>query len=466
MSDVNAHLLTNPEGRMKKLLFILLLLIFASPASATVYKWADDRGVTNFTDDYSKVPRNYRNQVEEVSMPKTGSPTLSQAPPEKMGVGANSGESAGQPPPIAQTLVREGDFAMKLAEALKLGQAKNEAEAESTLASAGIAPKNGWIADYPVTPDIVGELENAVGTAADSGKLRMEKVEALKAFRTAAVELQLPIIAEIPNEYTESSSPTASQYAEPSAIDNYYETEGPPVVTYYTPPPDYYYLYAWVPRPFWCSGFFFPGFFILHDFHRVAFRHSRPFVITNHIRDPGTGRTFALDPSRRQGGSIFGRKDTLPKTGFNSTEARRGAQSIFERSRGRVALSRPLMPITGRGVNGGNSTYSRPGRVTERRMENRGSQPLGLIGRNSHQGRPPASSRSMDRQYGMNLQRPSTGEPRSFSSTSRGPARSVGPSTHGGGQHFGSSGTGSRGSSPSRQGGSHTNASGRGNSRF
>ena len=90
-------------------------------------------------------------------------------------VGAESGETATQPPPIAQALVREGDFAIQLAQALKMGQAKNEADAESALASAGIAPKNGWIADYPMTPDIVGELQNAIGTAADSGKLRDEK---------------------------------------------------------------------------------------------------------------------------------------------------------------------------------------------------------------------------------------------------------------------------------------------------
>ena len=99
----------------------------------------------------------------------------SQAPPGNITVGAQSGETATQPPPIAQTLIREGDFAIKLAEALKIGQAKSEAEAESMLASAGIAPKNGWIADYPMTPDIIGELEKAVGEAADAKKLPMSK---------------------------------------------------------------------------------------------------------------------------------------------------------------------------------------------------------------------------------------------------------------------------------------------------
>jgi hypothetical protein len=66
-------------------------------------------------------------------------------------------------------------------EVLKLGTAKNEAEAESRLASIGIAPKNGWIANYPLTPDIIGELRRAIGLALDSGKIAMNKDEALMA---------------------------------------------------------------------------------------------------------------------------------------------------------------------------------------------------------------------------------------------------------------------------------------------
>jgi len=84
-------------------------------------------------------------------------------------------------PLVSQGLVREGEFAIKLVEVLKLGTAKNEAEAESKLASVGIAPKNGWIADYPLTPDIIGELRRAIGVALDSGKLAMKKDEALMA---------------------------------------------------------------------------------------------------------------------------------------------------------------------------------------------------------------------------------------------------------------------------------------------
>lgn len=94
------------------------------------------------------------------------------------------------PPPAEQNLVREGSLAMKLAEVLKMGEMKSEAEAESRLASVGIMPRNGWIADYPVTPQVVGELQNAIAVAADSGKLAMKKEEAIKALQDLVADIE------------------------------------------------------------------------------------------------------------------------------------------------------------------------------------------------------------------------------------------------------------------------------------
>ena len=118
---------------------------------------------------------------------------------------AQSEQTATQAPPVAQPLVREGDFAVKLVDALKIGTAQNEAEAETTLASSGIAPRNGWIADYPVTPDIVVELQKAVVAAADSNKLPAGQDEALKAFQEVSADLGLPVMAaDTSGEYAES----------------------------------------------------------------------------------------------------------------------------------------------------------------------------------------------------------------------------------------------------------------------
>jgi len=465
----------NGEKKMKKLPFIsfVSIFIFVTSASATVYKWVDRDGTLNFADDYSRIPRDYRNQVEELNAARMGSSTPSPAPSGKTITGAPSLEAAKQPPPIAQTLVREGEFAIQMVEALKIGRAKNEAEAESMLASAGITPKNGWIADYPMTPDIIGELEKAVGEAADAQKLALGKNEALKALRTVAVEQELPIIVEGSDEYGESPPPTTPEYTTPSEIDNYYYAEGPPVVTYYPPPWDYYYLYAWVPGPFWCSGFYFPGFFILHDFHRGIYRNGHTSVVTNHWRDPGTGRISAVDPARRYASRTLGGGETLPVSRLNATEAGNGARSIFERSQGgRLGSGNASMAIPGRGPNNTRSADSMPGRGDGgRQVNSRESRPSGFSGQNGNGRRPPAVNRGMsripgergslgmNRSYGrpestgrqnaMNIQRPFAGETRSLSPHSQGSQRSVSPSPQAGARHSGPSSMGTKGFSRS-----------------
>ena len=50
---------------MRKLLILLILFTFTVPAyAATIYKWVDEKGVVNFTDDYNNVPSSYRDRVE------------------------------------------------------------------------------------------------------------------------------------------------------------------------------------------------------------------------------------------------------------------------------------------------------------------------------------------------------------------------------------------------------------------
>jgi len=457
---------------VKKFLSVLFILIFASSASASVYKWVDERGVLNFADDYSKVPIDYRSTVEELNIPKAGPSTFSQTSSGNIKMGAQPGKTGTQAPSVAAPLIREGDFAIKLTEALKIGQAGSEAEAESLLASMGIAPKNGWIADYPVTPDIIGELEKAISEASDAKRLPMGKDEALRVFRTTAVELELPIIAEIPEGYAESPYPTTPQYTEPTVINNYYYTEGPPVVTYYPPPLDYTYLYAWIPSPFWFSGFYFPGFYILHDFHRVTYRNGYPCTITNHMRDYRTGRISTIRPGGRREGGTLGGGGTPYTRGFNSTEARNGARSIFERSRERVTWGN----TTNSGLNNRNPAYSRSGNVTERQVYNRGSNPSSFNSRNGNYDKPLVGDRrmsrnpnetgsismndrtsnrssSVNRQNGASFQRTPSSETRSFSQPLPGRERSFSAPPQIGGQGFSSPPTGNRSFSGSYQGG-------------
>ncbi len=261
-------------------------------------------------------------------------------------------EPAAEAPPVAQTLVREGDFAVKLVEALKLGSVKSEAEAENTLAAAGIAPRNGWIAAYPMTPDILGELRGAVGEAAEAGRLAMRKDEAVQVLQTLSAEENLPVVSDTSGrESGRESEGGSGPYSDPAAVNNYYYNEGPPVVTYYPPPWDYGYMYSWVPYPFWWNTFFFPGFFILHDFNRVIFVNKTVIkVVSNHIYDRATGRMFAVDPLTRTGARRFeAQRIGSAPGGFASVDARRGAASIVERSRERVRSGTVPAAITNRG---------------------------------------------------------------------------------------------------------------------
>ena len=256
---------------------------------------------------------------------------------------AQARSTANAPPSVAATLVREGDFATRLVSDLEIGTAENEAEAESMLASVGIAPKNGWISDYPVTPDILGELQDAVAAAADSDRLSMGKDQALETLESVSADLGLSVVADTSGEYAETPPPVSSEYTQPTVINNYYYRAGPPVVTYYPPPPDYLYLYAWVPYPFWCSSYFFSGFFILHDFHKVYVGHKRVAVVSNSFYHRGHRKFFTLDPVKRRRGESF---TALPRRTYGrptfTPEARRGAWSILQRSRERMRSSTGL----------------------------------------------------------------------------------------------------------------------------
>ena len=326
-------------------------------------------------------------------------------------------------PPVSQQLIPEGDFALKLAIVLKLGAPETEAQAEDVLTTAGIAPKNGWIADYPMTPIIIGQVRNALIAAAALNKLPMGKDEALQAFENLTSEFDLAIA---PGQYAETPPPTSSEYVPPPIINNYYYEEGPPIVTYYPPPWDYYYLYAWVPYPFRCSGFFFPGFFILHDFHT----HHRHHLISSHFIDRRTHASLRVDPTTRTTGTAARRAAEGTRShGSASPEARKGAASIFNRSLATVRSAAPT-GTEGRRFGGAVPHTATGGRA---------------FGQPGNAGRP----------Y-RNFQGPGTGSGRSFSAPSTGGRSSFGGfrdggfggsqgGGHGGGHGGGGHGGGSNG---------------------
>ena len=327
---------------------------------------------------------------------------------------AGSDQPAASQPPISQPLLREGTLATQLVDVLKVGAAANEAEAESILSRAGIAPKNGWIADYPVTPDIVGELRAAVNAAADSKTISLSKDEALTAFESVTAQFDLSVRAGEPGPEGE---PSAGEYPDTTVINNYYSDEGPPVVTYYAPPPDYAYLYSWVPYPFWWTDFWFPGFFVLADFdidvhghhhghegHRRG--HEDHEFVSNHFRDPGSGRMSRVDPAARSNGGAFAER---VGSRWSSSAGQRGAASIFSSRINRAA--------------GGNTGVFTP-RTSGRSGSPSVSSPTGSpFGRRSAISGGPAAATFGSQRIGRSFSQPSYRQP-SISSRSFSPASS------------------------------------------
>lgn len=363
-----------------------------------------------------------------------------------------SEQFASNAPPVSQPLIPEGDFALKLTMGLKLGTPTSEAQAEDMLSSVGIAPRNGWIADYPVTPDIIGELRSAVAAAADAQKLSVGKEEALKAFQDVTAEFGLAVVPGSPGQYAENQP-----QVNPTMIDNYYYAEGPPVITYYPPPWDYYYLYAWVPYPFWWGGFYFPGFFCLNDFHRVVFVGHRRCVVSNHFFDHKTKRVSTIDPVRRGTREAFRTADISRNRGFNSTEAKRGAASIFERSSGRVSSlnsgTTTMENSAGRdrsGIGKQNGTNSQGSAAREGRSFN---SPSVTSGRSFSQSSTSSGSFKSSESSGRSSNAPN----RSFSGSSSGGSSFSCTNCHGGSSSFGhSSGSSSRSFSGGGFSGSHS----------
>lgn len=72
---------------MRKIILMLSFLVFISNANGiTIYKWVDKEGVVNFTDDLTKVPLQYHNQVKKEIREdsKNGDPPVSSSiPPQK-----------------------------------------------------------------------------------------------------------------------------------------------------------------------------------------------------------------------------------------------------------------------------------------------------------------------------------------------------------------------------------------------
>jgi hypothetical protein len=136
--------------------------------------------------------------------------------------------------------------------------------------------------------------------------------------------------------------PRGDRYtANPGAevINNYYDYDGPPVVTYYAPPAPYYYLYSWVPYPFWYSSFYFPRYYILHGFHRRVYWNNRSYAVTNYVGRGFGGRGGVVDPVHRNlSGGVIPNRATQA---FHSPGGQTSARQIAGLSQSRISGAPP-----------------------------------------------------------------------------------------------------------------------------
>ncbi len=144
---------------------------------------------------------------------------------------------------------REGTFALKLAQALKIGPVRSESEAQSMLASLGIAPRRGWFANRPLTPDSIQELQASVERAAVSGKIFMNQEDAIKAF--------CDLVWDIESQYARIEAPPVWQpYPEPCWEPEFYCHR--------------YFLY--LPYPYSYVGYYRYHYYS-HRYHHPYWRH-------------------------------------------------------------------------------------------------------------------------------------------------------------------------------------------------
>jgi hypothetical protein len=174
-----------------------------------------------------------------------------------------------------------------------------------------------------VTPEILGQLQEAAALAAADGRLYMGAEQATRLLYDLASQMNLPVPAG-----PASTVAAASKAPEQPAIYNYYADYGPPIITYYPPPPAYVYLYAWVPYPVWWYGYWYPGFYICNNFSTVVVVHSRPAFVRNRHVDPMTRRVVRVEPIERDhGGTVHPRtvlRTNDGKTFRNIREMRQG----------------------------------------------------------------------------------------------------------------------------------------------
>lgn len=235
---------------------------------------------------------------------------------------------------IAPAVVPQGEFALRLAEALALDSAQDdEADAIRALIALGIEPAAGWQPDQAMTPQLVTELRADLAEAVAAGRLLMEPNAARTTFDELLAELGLPLPAEPAPAYAGANPPLNSYgpYCDATATHYFYGSYGLPIYSYCYPPAAFLHYYSWVPCGFRAHGHHFAGFFVLRQVHVIQRAPDR-----RHVGHRFDGRKHVRDhkPERR-----IIRVIEAPKTGHRTRDAhtwRRDTKSEISRTQSGV----------------------------------------------------------------------------------------------------------------------------------
>lgn len=64
---------------MKSIMMLLLVAVLAQPAMGETYRWIDERGTVNFTEDPGKVPKKFRKKMTVISDPGSVAPEVTES---------------------------------------------------------------------------------------------------------------------------------------------------------------------------------------------------------------------------------------------------------------------------------------------------------------------------------------------------------------------------------------------------
>lgn len=98
---------------MKNFIVVVTLLLFAAPVTAATYKWVDDRGTVNFSEDYGRIPKKFRKKARVVGEDSSSPPMAPEAKEEskarqKATGAAEAGKDAAADKPAKKKVVYGG----------------------------------------------------------------------------------------------------------------------------------------------------------------------------------------------------------------------------------------------------------------------------------------------------------------------------------------------------------------------